>query len=543
MTVETASFINTLDATYPAATDAKSEGDDHLRLIKTAVKATFPNVTGAVTPTHTQLNFVTGVTSAIQTQINTKAPTASPTLTGTAILANQETSGTATFAGVTINGTLDMNAGTAATITGLATPTGTTDAATKGYVDTAISNLVASSPAALDTLAELATALGNDAAFSTTVTNSIATKLPLAGGTLSGVLNMGSNKITALATPSAGTDAVNLSYVSTLFGSTAAAASSASDASTSASSSASSASAASTSATNAATSATNSATSATTAANYLTIGTSSTSVLIGTGAKSFTVTTLKAWGAGQFLSLASNANSANYMHGTVTSYNSGTGALVMNILNTGGSGTAADWNIAVAGTQGPTGAAGAGLTPQTVGFTATGGTTAKTLTVDVDLTASTVATLAGNQTFTGTKTFNGSSSIFGAVLLDSAETVNVVAAAPSATTNFYVQSGSVQYYTSNAANNWTLNVAFSAGTSLNAALAIGQSVTFVLVTTQGATAFYNSALTIDGTSVTPKYIGGAPTAGNASGFDVYRYAVVKTASATYTVLASLTQYK
>jgi len=146
-------------------------------------------------------------------------------------------------------------------------------------------------------------------------------------------------------------------------------------------------------------------------------------------------------------------------------------------------------------------------------------------------------------TFTATQTFSGSSSTFGTSLLDSNETVNVVAAAPSATTNFYIQSGSVQYYTSNAANNWTLNIAFSSGTSLNTALTTGQSVTFTLVTTQSTTAYYNSAVTIDGTSVTPKWIGGAPTAGNASGFDVYRFAVIKTASATYTVLASLTQYK
>jgi hypothetical protein len=150
---------------------------------------------------------------------------------------------------------------------------------------------------------------------------------------------------------------------------------------------------------------------------------------------------------------------------------------------------------------------------------------------------------SANNTFTGTQTFNGLSSIFATVLLDSAETVNVVSAAPSATTNFYVQSGSVQYYTTSAANNWTLNIAFSSGTSMNTALATGQSVTFALVTTQGATAYYNSAVTIDGTSVTPKWIGGAPTAGNASGLDVYRYAVIKTASATYTVLASLTQFK
>ena len=146
-------------------------------------------------------------------------------------------------------------------------------------------------------------------------------------------------------------------------------------------------------------------------------------------------------------------------------------------------------------------------------------------------------------TWTATQTFNGSTSTFGTTLLDSNETVNVVAAAPSATTNFYVQSGSVQYYTTNAANNWTLNIAFSSGTSLNTALSTGQSVTFTLITTQGSTAYYNNAVTIDGTSVTPKWIGGAPSAGNASGLDVYRYAVVKTGSAAYTVLASLTQYK
>ena len=86
MAVESATYINQLDATKPGATDLKSEGDDHLRLVKSAVKATFPNVTGAVTPTHTELNYVDGVTSAIQTQLDTKAPTASPTFTGTVAL-------------------------------------------------------------------------------------------------------------------------------------------------------------------------------------------------------------------------------------------------------------------------------------------------------------------------------------------------------------------------------------------------------------------------------------------------------------------------
>ena len=64
----------------------------------------------------------------------------------------------------------------------------TTRIATTAFVTTAVSNLVDSAPGALDTLNELAAALGDDASFSTTVTNSIATKLPLAGGTLTGDL-------------------------------------------------------------------------------------------------------------------------------------------------------------------------------------------------------------------------------------------------------------------------------------------------------------------------------------------------------------------
>ena len=83
MALESTTYINGLVATNPAGTDARSQGDDHIRMVKSAVKATFPNITGAITPTHTELNYVDGVTSALQTQMDTKAPLASPTLTGT----------------------------------------------------------------------------------------------------------------------------------------------------------------------------------------------------------------------------------------------------------------------------------------------------------------------------------------------------------------------------------------------------------------------------------------------------------------------------
>lgn len=82
MGLETGTYISDLVSTNPTSSDPKSQGDDHLRLIKATVKATFPNVSGAVTPTHTELNYVDGVTSAIQTQLDAKAPLASPVLTG-----------------------------------------------------------------------------------------------------------------------------------------------------------------------------------------------------------------------------------------------------------------------------------------------------------------------------------------------------------------------------------------------------------------------------------------------------------------------------
>jgi len=147
------------------------------------------------------------------------------------------------------------------------------------------------------------------------------------------------------------------------------------------------------------------------------------------------------------------------------------------------------------------------------------------------------------QTFTATQTFNGTTATSAVKTLNIAEPANVVASAPSATTNFYVNSGAVQYYTTNAANNWTLNIAFSSGTSLNTAMTTNDSISITMLATQGSTAYYNSAVTIDGTSVTPKWQGGsAPTSGNASGIDSYTYVVLKTASATYTVLASQTKF-
>lgn len=124
-------------------------------------------------------------------------------------------SGTSSVNNLTVNGTLNMNAGTTATITNLTSPSNTNDAATKGYVDTSLASLVDSAPNTLDTLNELAAALGDDANFSTTITNSIATRLPLAGGTITGPIAMSTNKITGLGDPTANQDAASKAYTDT----------------------------------------------------------------------------------------------------------------------------------------------------------------------------------------------------------------------------------------------------------------------------------------------------------------------------------------
>ena len=148
--------------------------------------------------------------------------------------------------------------------------------------------------------------------------------------------------------------------------------------------------------------------------------------------------------------------------------------------------------------------------------------------------------ITSNSTFSMT----GSNSSIGTLLLNAAETTNVSATAANGTMTYYLSSQSVMYLTTNAAANWNPNVAFSSGTTTNTALSTGQTISFVMMVTQGTTAYYSNTIYIDGTQVTPKWQGGtAPTAGNASGVDIYTYTIVKTASATYTVFASQTQFK
>jgi hypothetical protein len=225
----------------------------------TVVGNTTPNAVTGTTITAT-VGFVGGLTGNVTgNTAGTHTGAVVGNVTGDLTGNVTASSGSSSFNDVVINGNLNMNAGTSATIinlttptnagdaatkgyvdtadalkvnksgdtmsgvlamgnnkiTGLATPTNTADASTKGYVDTSIAALLDSAPGALDTLNELAAALGDDPNFATTVTNEIATKVSKAGDTMTGSLAMGGNKVTGLGAPTSNNDAATKTYVDT----------------------------------------------------------------------------------------------------------------------------------------------------------------------------------------------------------------------------------------------------------------------------------------------------------------------------------------
>jgi hypothetical protein len=196
---------NTSDANKPVSTAAQSALD-----LKANLNGpTFTGTVSGITKSMVGLGNVDNTTdagkpisTATQTALDLKAPLSNPTFTGTVSgvtkahvgLGNVDnTTDAAKPVSTATQTALDLKANLASpALTGTPTAptatagTNTTQVATTAFVGTAVANLVASAPAALDTLNELATALGNDASFSTTVTNSIATKAPIASPTFTG---------------------------------------------------------------------------------------------------------------------------------------------------------------------------------------------------------------------------------------------------------------------------------------------------------------------------------------------------------------------
>jgi hypothetical protein len=160
------------------------------------------------------------------------------------------------------------------------------------------------------------------------------------------------------------------------------------------------------------------------------------------------------------------------------------------------------------------------------------------------------ATVAGSETLTN-KTLT-SAALTAPVITGTAsiwqmmENVAISATAATGTVNYdLLSNGAVTYYTANATGNWTLNLRGNSGTTLNSIMSTGTSLTVAFLVTNGGSAFYQTGFQIDGTAsgITFEWQNGtAPNAGNINGIDAYSITVIKTGSATYTVLASQTRF-
>lgn len=129
------------------------------------------------------------------------------------------------------------------------------------------------------------------------------------------------------------------------------------------------------------------------------------------------------------------------------------------------------------------------------------------------------------------------------ILVSPEERTSVSTSAPTATTNLDILTAATHLFTANSTSNVTLNIRGDGSTTLNSLITTGDSITVVALITNGSTAYYPNVIQIDGSSVTPKWQGGtAPSAGNASSVDAYVFSIIKTASATFTVLASQTKF-
>jgi hypothetical protein len=293
----------------------------------------------------------------------------------------------------------------------------------------------------------------------------------------------------------------------------------------------------------------------------------------GTGLTSFTsggavyASSTSALTTGTLPTTAGGTGLASFTAGDLPYYATGTALSKLGIGTNGqiltSSGTAPQWStlsgVAVTtfsgGTTGltPSSATAGAITLAGTLVVSNGGTGATTLTgvLKGNGTSAFTAATAGTDyvapgtatTFTALQTFAGTTSNADLKTSNILEVDTISATAATGTINFDITTQSVLYYTTNASANWTVNFRGSSGTSLNTIMSTGECISATFLVTQGSTAYYNSAVTIDGTSVTPKWQGGsAPTSGNASSVDCYTYVIQKTGSATFAVLASQTKF-
>ena len=164
----------------------------------------------------------------------------------------------------------------------------------------------------------------------------------------------------------------------------------------------------------------------------------------------------------------------------------------------------------------------------------------------------TTASFSGNVSIGGTLTYEDVTNVDSVGIITARsgvdfssllrEGVNITAGKLSDNTNIDLSNGMVHLFTTTETTTSTPNIRIDGSTSLNSKMSIGEAITVVIIVTAAA-AGYSAQLTIDGSAVTEKWLGGsAPSAGGSSGYDVHNHHIIKTADATFVVLSNLINY-
>jgi hypothetical protein len=158
-----------------------------------------------------------------------------------------------------------------------------------------------------------------------------------------------------------------------------------------------------------------------------------------------------------------------------------------------------------------------------------------------------LSTTALENTFTARQNYAGNTTATSIKFWNAAEQMAVSGITPGSTGNAIVQidlaNASIYYFTQPATGIWTVNFRMSPGTFLNSGMGNNESISAVVMATQGSSPYYSNATQVDGVVVTPKWQDGvAPVSGNASSVDIYNYTIIKTANATYTILGSQSKF-
>jgi hypothetical protein len=148
-----------------------------------------------------------------------------------------------------------------------------------------------------------------------------------------------------------------------------------------------------------------------------------------------------------------------------------------------------------------------------------------------------------NLNIVGTSTFNGTTSAVAMTTPNIAENAALLTSPIIGYYRYNVTSQTIVYCTVAATSNFVVNITASDTTTLNSIMNIGQSISCVLMITNGSSAYYHSSLQVDGAVIAPKWqTGTAPTSGNTSAVDIYSYTIIKTANATFSAFASQTKF-